>query len=95
MATNSAPNAVSWEAAGRVRAIAVLLEQHPSTPLAPYLAGVWGPELDGFWRGVIHRLHSRAAVRRLAAVCSDDPRIQGLLQAVARGLVGGGRRNGW
>jgi hypothetical protein len=70
------------------QAAAVLLEQHPSAQLAPYLAGVWGPDLDAFWRGVIHRLHSRAAVERLATLCSEDPRIQGLMQAVARGLAG-------
>lgn len=70
------------------RGAALLLQDHREVDLAPYLAGVWGPQLDGFWRGVIHRLHSRDAVRRLAAVCSDDPRIQGLLEAVERGLTG-------
>lgn len=68
------------------QAAATLLERHPSAQPAPYLAGVWGPDLDDFWRGVIHRLHSRQAVQRLAALCSDDPRIRSLLQAVERGL---------
>jgi hypothetical protein len=69
------------------QAAAELLEEHGDVPLAPYLAGVWGPDLDGFWRGVIHRLRSRRAVGRLAALCSDDPRIQATLKAVERGLL--------
>jgi hypothetical protein len=69
------------------QAAASLIEQHPEVELAPWLAGVWGPDLDGFWRGVIHRLRSRAALRRLAAFCSEDPRIQALLEAVERGLA--------
>ena len=68
-------------------AAAALLEAHPDAQLAPYLAGVWGPDLGLFWAGVIHRLRSRAAAERLAALCGDDPRCATLLGAVQRGLI--------
>ncbi len=67
-------------------AAALLLEEHPETPVAAYLAAVWGPDLDHFWLGVVHRLHSRAAVQRVAACCGDSPRSGAIIQAVLRGL---------
>jgi len=69
------------------RAVALLLEEHPDAVVAPYLVGVWGPDLDAFWQGVIHRLRSRAAVQRLSRICGDNPRLHALLEAVARGLT--------
>jgi len=69
------------------RAAAVILDQHADARVAPYLVGVWGPDLDAFWSGVVHRLESRGGVERLTALCGANPRLHALLAAVGRGLA--------
>ena len=76
------------EAAGR------LLARHAGAPLPAFVAGVWGPDPDGFFVKLVSGLRSRAAAERLLALDADLPRTQALLRAIMPGLRGRERARG-
>jgi hypothetical protein len=71
-------------AAGRIdaaqRAAVGLLEAGFREPLAPWVAGVWGPEPDGFFVRIVPQLRSREAALALEREALDWPRTRAFLR---------------
>lgn len=70
-----------------LRAAAEMMERWPQVPLIPYLAEVWGPDMDGLVIRLLPRLRSRTAARGLARFCSHLPRSRSLLDRLMPGIL--------
>lgn len=72
---------LAWRCSGE------LLHHWPEAPLVPYLAEVWGPEIDGLMLRLVPRLRSKVAARHLLTYCNHLPKSRFLLEKLLPGLV--------
>jgi hypothetical protein len=59
-----------------LQAVAHLIEHAPRAPVAAHLAGVWGPDLDALWLGVLPLLDTQAARERLLGISEGSRRLR-------------------